>query len=397
MNETSIRPDEKLKSSPLYNLSMANKELFHSNFLAWFGNCYKEDFKKLFNNLLEDGWPEGLDKFTVKREYKHYDITIVDSENKPRILIENKVKSVPINKQLQGYRGENNEDCRFILLTITKILHGLEKPEGWQIITYDQLSQKLANCKISDPYHSGLLKDYCSYIKQFQDLIESFDNEDLYRSSPTDDEQKKELGIFDICGKRKVQMLYQRLVDKCEYNHLIVVNDVKDLTDDNIMVGWNYTNLALIEVKLKANKDHIIIQIQGKQYRHGIEFFDDRIRDRIDSMQSKKKVIFTPNENGIQYLKDTYSDLLDLDCKKGVDHKPKYYPFEPEQFGQKKSFCKYCNGERNKINQKIGCFVYQWVEIPQDTSCDKLVEYIFNDIQIIKQNIKKWCSTQQTI
>ena len=390
MNETSIKPDEKLKSSPLYNLSMANKELFHSNFLAWFGNCYKENFKELFDELL-DGWPKGLDEFTVEREYKHYDITIVDSEKKPRILIENKVKRVPINKQLEGYReAENNKDCRFILLTITKILHGLEKPKGWQIVTYDQLSQKLANCKISDPYHSGLLKDYCSYIEQFQHLIESFDNEDLYRSSPTDDEQKKELGIFDICGKRKVQILYQRLVAKCK--DLIVVNDVEALTDDNIMVGWNYTNLALIEVKLKAKKDHIIIQIQGKQYRHGVEFFDDRIGDRIDSMQSKKKVIFTPNEKGIQYLTKTYPDLLDLNWK---DRNPrKDYPIHTP-FGQRNKYCKYCNGETK--NNRIGCFVYQWVEIPQNTSCDELVDYIFNDILNIKKNIKKWCSTQQTI
>lgn len=29
-----------LKESPLYNLSLVNKELFHSNFIAWFGKTY---------------------------------------------------------------------------------------------------------------------------------------------------------------------------------------------------------------------------------------------------------------------------------------------------------------------------------------------------------------------
>jgi hypothetical protein len=31
---------ETLKISPLFNHSLANKELFHSNFIAWFGKLY---------------------------------------------------------------------------------------------------------------------------------------------------------------------------------------------------------------------------------------------------------------------------------------------------------------------------------------------------------------------
>lgn len=41
-----------LKKSPLFNLSLANKELFHSNFIAWFGKLYPELFIQLISDLL---------------------------------------------------------------------------------------------------------------------------------------------------------------------------------------------------------------------------------------------------------------------------------------------------------------------------------------------------------
>ena len=43
-----------LKESPLYNLSLANKELFHSNFIAWFGEKYPTYFINLINKLLPE-------------------------------------------------------------------------------------------------------------------------------------------------------------------------------------------------------------------------------------------------------------------------------------------------------------------------------------------------------
>ena len=116
---------KKLKDSPLYNLSMANKELFHSNFLAWFGNIYKIEFNWLINQLLGAGsWPDEIQDYSIVREYKHFDICIKDSCDNPRILIENKVKSVPTKEQLDRYRSEVNEDsCILILLTMTSHLH----------------------------------------------------------------------------------------------------------------------------------------------------------------------------------------------------------------------------------------------------------------------------------
>lgn len=386
---------ESLKSSPLYNMSMANKELFHSNFLAWLGTSHPNVFKDIFSELLEKKWPDDLGEFTIEREYKHYDISVMgknESKKIPRILIENKVKSVPTKKQLDDYRedenNDNNKDCQFVLLTVTKSLHDNEEVEGWKTITYKELSNQLSNVKLSDlsdSYHFGLLKDYCSYIEQLQSIIEYFDTEHLYYSPDDLSVLKNELRIHDICGKRKAQIIYQKLVQGFTDKNWTVVNDMSELKDDKLKVAWDYTDMPVVEVRLKAGDidEYIIVQIQGKQYRHAVEYFDDQIGIRIKKIKKdpSKKESFIPSENGLAHLHNVYSDILELDQTTS----PKYYPFKDvNRFGQNKNrgYCKYCNGNIGK-NGKISCFVYQWVEIPIKMTCDELVEYVINDIEEI--------------
>ena len=391
---------ESLKKSPLYNLSMANKELFHSNFIAWLGTSYPNVFKDVFSALLGNKWPDDLGQFTIKREYKHYDISVMgekESNNTPRIIIENKVKSVPTKKQLDDYRtaeeNNNNIGCQFVLLTVTKDLHDNEKVEGWEIITYKELSDQLSKVKLSDlsdSYHFGLLKDYCSYIKPLQFIIEHFDSEESYYS--TNEKIKKELGIHDVCGKRKAQMIYQKLVQGFA-GKWTVITEMKNPKDDEIKVAWNYTNKPVVEVRLRAGDidEYIIVQIQGNQYRHSVEFFDKSIGSRIQQTtkktNGKEEDDFIPSQQGLDYLTKNYPNLFDF----AQASKPENYPFTADGFGQNSDsgYCKYCNGRIGK-NGKISCFVYQWVKIP-DITCDQLVTYITNDIEeIIRQrNLKQ--------
>lgn len=90
----------KLKESPLYNLSMANKELFHSNFIAWFGKKYPALFIELINKLLPNryNWFDGgYNELRIEREYNHFDISVFKGQEL-KLVIENKVKSIPTKK-----------------------------------------------------------------------------------------------------------------------------------------------------------------------------------------------------------------------------------------------------------------------------------------------------------
>lgn len=367
-----------LQKSPLFNLSLTNKELFHSNFLAWFGNTYKPEFKKLIEELLGQGsWPADVLDYKIDREFMHFDICVKDSHNKPRIVIENKVKSVPTKEQLDAYRNEvNSNSCLFILLTMTSQLHNLAGAQGWHIITYKDISDALFKVKLADPYHSLLLEDYRKYVDYLQQVIECFDAETTYLSKKEDRRYKSDLGIHDICGKRKAQILYRKLIAESKKKGWVVVPNVTELTADKVMVGWGFTNSQpLIDVKLRSGADIFVIQIQGNQYRHAVEYFDQQIGDRIEKIGDD----FFPSQKGLDYLLSKYPDMY---AAKGSN--PAFYPFEGK-FGNKKEegYCKFCNGKSDD-NGWISCFVHQWIPIPKDMTCDELVSNIIKDTEAIK-------------
>ena len=59
---------EKLKKSPLFNLSLSSKELFHNNFLYWIGHNYPSEFGGLFSKYLNEQ-PE--DSCIKKMNHQH--------------------------------------------------------------------------------------------------------------------------------------------------------------------------------------------------------------------------------------------------------------------------------------------------------------------------------------
>ena len=114
---------EYLRTSPMFNLSLSSKELFHSNFLYWIWKLDSTAFKCLIAKLLNVSTDdlEWGDNWEVAREYKSFDLCVKDKSDElecynpgddnegnkqtPNIylVIENKVKSIPYKAQLSKY------------------------------------------------------------------------------------------------------------------------------------------------------------------------------------------------------------------------------------------------------------------------------------------------------
>ena len=43
-------------------------------------------------------------------------------------------------------------------------------------------------------------------------------------------------------------------------------------------------------------------------------------------------------------------------------------------------YCKYCNGRPSLYNGLYSCFVYQWVELPENITISKLIDAVVEDI-----------------
>ncbi|MGO9888232.1 MAG: hypothetical protein ACLP0L_10055, partial [Solirubrobacteraceae bacterium] len=60
---------DKLRQDALHNLSLGGKELFHSDFLAWFAQSYPEEAAHVFSGYAQRGNPGPGE--VAEREYEH--------------------------------------------------------------------------------------------------------------------------------------------------------------------------------------------------------------------------------------------------------------------------------------------------------------------------------------
>lgn len=115
-----------LKNNAVFQMSLASKELFHSNFLAWLAE--DDNTRPAFNYVLRNcfGFPQDYNpmKMEVLREFKNFDFCICEKVKNANygmeghagegkyvhgpilFVLENKFKSIPDSNQLQRYKNE---------------------------------------------------------------------------------------------------------------------------------------------------------------------------------------------------------------------------------------------------------------------------------------------------
>ena len=221
----------KLKRLPIFHMSLSSKELFHSNFIAWLVKEYPEEMSNVFTNLLK--FTHFLDEDEkisivlngegeVKREERNVDLTIYLKNNK-KIIIENKVKSLPDWGQLEKNSTDKNSstdgNSYHLLLSLIdpgKKIHKVRSVE-WGIITYKNLRDELNKELKSVKDRSCYVKDYVEFISLLSDLSESLnispeDKVDFFSDSGDYGKMQK-IRMHDLYHKAKYHKL-KLLLDK---------------------------------------------------------------------------------------------------------------------------------------------------------------------------------------
>lgn len=205
LSNTIISKIEELKKSPVYNMSLHNKELFHSNFWAWLMDNYPEFISVFFpieENILKD--KKKNTDYWLLREYKNTDLALKikkdDGSKKFDVyVIENKLKSLPSEEQLKKY-SENIEFkldknktkistenlfkkgylISFIRPSFFEQDQSVKCIQGkiWKYISYDEvinkLKSKLNNKKfIKTKYHKSIINDYINIVEKIFDILSS--------------------------------------------------------------------------------------------------------------------------------------------------------------------------------------------------------------------------------
>lgn len=309
---------EELGNSPLFRLSLASNELFHSNFIHWLlRNPDREvsDWSgRLFCAMIDVGERRIVD---AQREKDHHDLVLGlgDDEGKKtrKVIIENKVKSWRDRDQLGAYSEKAREKeelpLLFLLLSMTvppeagrsRVIRD-SKGGTWRFLSYGELNRSFVvplrafAVQKGKTYLSALLEDYSSMIATMTRILE----QDLFpdgmgkrvlgsltpvRIGQLSSVLKEpcrlnaifEKGLFERLGAMAAGMLKKKAGDASIYRY----RDEKDLPEGcfNVSSGYSSSGQAgYLNLVYRCREGLVIgVQIEGGQYRHFISHVDKGI------------------------------------------------------------------------------------------------------------------------
>lgn len=279
---------DSLNKNPMFRLSLGSKELFHSNFLEflWEQNptAFLEMLKEIVTkekdkNQLQD-LIEKIDKnkeyLKLAREKEHFDICIFHNEGNKivyDIIIENKVKSIPYKKQLDGYVDKITQKKQtpiYVLLSLAKnFVLKKEISESWNVVDYKALESAIES-QYKDK--SIYITDYCSLIKSLSELEDILaQNHDVQYSQTYN--SLKEVRLHDLYLKQMGSIFIGELAEMIENRiskELIDFGDEDRNNDQNRLFLSSTMNngKSTITASILKDQSFYTIQIEGDQYRH---------------------------------------------------------------------------------------------------------------------------------
>jgi len=344
MNETTTEAFKTLKESPLFNLSLSSKELFHSNMFYWICETYRETLGPILAENI------GLEAETIEeteREKLNTDLIIHFKEDK-KVVIENKVKSIPNPAQLKKYEQKITGISKFVLLSLFE--PSFEPVStNWKHIDYRdyckileeliselEKGQNLCLDKPDYSYHLSLLKDYTKFIAALVAITETItiDFENGLFDFHKNHSQYQEIRLHDLYTKRIYSLILSKLTQ--------LLPPEKDDWHTHI----NYLNgKGIISIEYRAHSSILGIMIDGHRYLHFI-----RPSDQSDQNAIAKELL----DEGKWLNPNLKKDELQ-------------YPKAPKAFN------------------KYGLMLYRSVKIPADFPLKDFLNIIEKDFRLMMQ------------
>lgn len=395
---------EMLEKSPLFQLSLSSKELFHSNFLFWIWKISANLFADIINGLCYYG--EGCNerplsplKFVVKREKDNFDLSIWNKDTGHEnlyMVIENKVKSIPRKSQLDDYY-DKTQDSHHLLLSLAKTFPEKDKIKNkWMVVSYDTLSKVIFEKVLKDPektnreylkdypselkkYYFEIIKDYWDMIKALDTLTEEWEIKDNSKFF-YEDNKLEELRINDLKEKIRFSFLCNKVAEELkrlsnfniDFNssRKYIFEENKDYEINKIFLDFGMTRAqGLLELKILMEPTlALVIQIQGNQYRHCIELYE------WNNKVEKNCEILTKERNIDWFIRTSYNTENAAGSFKPFKGSELPLEIRPTENGR--------NGELG-FNKYGDQFIYQSIIIPENTTIKEIISHIINDVQEI--------------
>ncbi|MBO5427256.1 MAG: PD-(D/E)XK nuclease family protein [Prevotella sp.] len=393
MNTTEVQKN--LMVSPLFNLSLSSKELFHSNFLYWIGQQYPVLFRDIFVKLgCKADWINDDPKtWAVKREYENFDLCIKTANESLSFVLENKVKSIPAKSQLDRYSEKLGEEAHdLILLSLATAFpdrSAIEADGKWKICSYKELSKAIQDTvrhykgQLPD-YDKGVINDYCMFIDNLHQLSESWcaKKDSRFLLTKDDKEVCNALRIGDLQDKiwysTLIAYLNEHLQESGQGFKIIPGQSIKDIKEkgnclNEVFTNWGFTHgQGLLEAKVKVNDDYVLlIQLQGSRYCRAIEWIADKELDYNGFWKMTEEERLIKELSFFQFNKDSDISYPAI-CENANE------PISMrKRNGKDGNFCKYGNK-----------FLYQTKNIKDDATVSEVIDAIVKELESIVEKAK---------
>lgn len=167
---------------PLFQLSTAGMELFHTNMLYWLALHQPAESAPVWNALgLRSAGAGGQEPF-IEREWRHLDLVFRPGAGGETLVIENKIGAIPTAGQLDRYArmiaglapSMKLGERRLVLLTLTEPSFAL--PGQWRSLLYrdllDALRETAHRASADD---AQLVSAYAGLVVRLDDVARAYD------------------------------------------------------------------------------------------------------------------------------------------------------------------------------------------------------------------------------
>ncbi len=365
---------ESLRQSPLFHLSLASKELFHSNFIGWCCEIWPEQTAKIWANLVT-GLPEHYSKEplgkNIRREHNNHDLEI-DFEGNKLLVLELKVKSLASEGQLKEYarrmKPKDGIQPRLVLMSLMEPDFLEKDPKTLNLdngidcswVDLSIMAKKLKEFLTHDPptgYLEGLLCDYEKFVvalKEVTSIAAKLEGENRFFLRKADCVAITDMRLHDLVFKLRYQQLGKK-VQEC------LPNDKKFGVKAEMSNGTGMITVDLkldVEIPGHLGELGIGIQLQGNMFR---QYFSSKNKDE-----------------GIGGKLHGICDRLRKDNIWLNDHTILDSMSEKSAMRNKNDYCKFGDN-----------FFYNYRNLKEDVTANQVVNYISEKMDYLQSKEKE--------
>lgn len=278
-----------LASEPLYILSAAGQELFHTNFLYWLGAYHHEDAAvPVFNALGLQGMDNGqLSARRVEREIWNIDLFYDSGMGSWRLVLENKLAAIPDRTQLEDYHtklvaaGHGPDD--FTTYTLLSLLPPLDLPKPWRHVDHAELVEPLRQAaeRVSG-FDQSLIVEYQRLVIKLvalRDSLQELRASNRWGLNPAERTRLREARALPLAEKMLVTMRAQDIRQRLDQPDLFL-----EVGLSNTLGRVTYFHPA------DSSRDIRGWQMQGNQFRFFVKVTDKRLLGN-DAREARERYV----------------------------------------------------------------------------------------------------------